>query len=98
MEKGREKKDTNKKKRVGGGKEVDGHGDSDVLRLKCSDSANTPPPFTTPHRQTITPHSPPQCHRGLGKDATMISRKGWTVNRVDCDRTIELFLLQSLRT
>ena len=57
-----EKKDTNKKKRVGG-EGVDGHGDSDVLRLKCSDSANTPSP-TPP---TPPPHSPPQCHRGSEK-------------------------------
>lgn len=54
-----EKKDTNKKKKVGGGKEVDGHGDSDVLRLKCSDSANTPSPPPTPphpftHRRSVT--------------------------------------------
>lgn len=50
--KGREK-GYEQEKKGGWGKEVDGHGDSDVLRLKCSDSANTPsPPRTSPHPHT----------------------------------------------
>jgi hypothetical protein len=64
------KKDRNKKKkkaeggRIGGGrKEVDGHGDSDVLRLKCSESADTPspPPTLQPHiHATLTAKVSPQ--------------------------------------